>query len=141
MLELRQDAGSFRSTHYVIIPQADGSTHWILTGTVHIPENLTPMDAHSGVSIFVIIPGIGSDAVQLSQWAPFVTVNGVTQGKPSATPVVIENFQLRDPHQLMRCAIVDCPNALRDLPAGQRLVSLGYVVHLVGHTVKVPMPE
>lgn len=130
-LQLRQDKDSFHSTHYLMQQQPDGMWYWTLTGTIEIPAPFPHMRYSDGAEIFVTIPGIGSDVVQLWQWAPFLTVNGVREQKTVGCWGV-QNFELSNPKELMRMACVRCHDDLTEIR------SLGYVVHLAGKILPPP---
>lgn len=151
MIEVSQIAqvGAFSSMHYVITELPDGTRYWTLTGIADLSDRVKGSGAEwqrEWVLLTVIIPAIGLNTVRVRQWAPFVTLDAVTNGDNAHAGWAVESFHLMDsdlhevpakPGALMRTATVGCGIKVRGVEGC--VLRLGYSIQLMGTLEPLPL--
>ncbi len=152
MIEISQIAqvAAFSSTHYVMTEFGDGVRHWTLTGIADLSGQVRGKGAawqREWVLLTLMIPGLGLNTLRVKQWAPFVTLDAVTQdGDPTNAGWAIESFHLMDaelhevpalPGALMRTATLGCGIKVRGLEGC--VLRLGYSIQLIGSLEPFPL--
>ncbi len=145
MIELSQisNAASFGSTHYLVAPLGNGMSHWVLSGIVDLSHRVKGWGAnwrHENLILTLAIPGIGDQYLRVQQWAPFVTLNAVSNdGQSVNAGWDVESFQLIETGthdvpvregSLLREASIACAVNVRDIDG--YVLRLGYTLHLMG---------
>ena len=128
------------SVHWTVMNTADGQTAFTLTGIIVTEFKGVGNQWERGrlefpVSIQPLAPGKG---LVLRHWAPFVTINSISNDDISKDAGwAVDGFSLADPEKFAVAGVtVRCDLAVRDVDGF--IFRIGYHLHLVGTLADLP---
>ncbi|HWQ26625.1 MAG TPA: hypothetical protein VN367_07570 [Chlorobaculum sp.] len=130
--------GAFATKSHTVTQAHDGLMHWMLTGIVTLPDEITgtgPSWNDTAVKLTIELPGIGHKDVRLLQCAPFVTLSSIKNDHHAMNAGwAVNSFKVVDPGSPSPGISLLCHLSVRDMDGG--ILRLGYVINAIGSVVE-----
>ena len=121
-----------------IVTGPNDARNWTLTGTVELSIKGNGSSwRYETVQVGLLIPGIGDKLVRLQQWAPFLTLQGLSNDKTAVNAGwLLDKMEILDPQAACARIEFQCQIGVRDIDG--YVLRLGYLIHAIGGLVPAP---